>query len=571
MRSLFWLLLFALAFGFLSAQAQTNPTGNDCQTRIEQAVRKLKDANPTVRADAAMELGGFTRSIDGGWGKLATAAGSVDECENLAKEHTRNIAALLKDQDRKVRQSAADALAALGAKEYAPNIAALLEDSDSALKLTAARALADLHAKEYAKGHLKNIAPLLKDSDSAVRCDAISTLATLGAKEYAKDIAALLRDEYPGVREHAISALIDLNAKEHVKDIALLLKREDMGWVKRTAVDALGKLGAKEYAKDIAALLSNKEEVEVRTSAIYALTKLGSKEYAKDIVLLLKDKDFGIRGQGLLALRDLGAKQYAKEIAQLLTDDVPYVRGYAAQALTKLGATEYVKKIAALLMDKDGPVRKTTVQCLKTLEYEPSAKEIFKMAGDAVVWIEVDCTNGKLYGTGFFISVDGRILTNKHVVAATDEEQLGTVESITVTMRDGRSFATGRITTHQRYDLALIQIKNPPKNLTYLHFADELPEVGEDLVIIGHPAGLGWSLSEGRVSQIRDDPDGGKNIWIQTDGAINPGNSGGPMLNRYGQVVSIATKGLDKIGDINVSGLNFGLAISVAKKFLGWQ
>ena len=404
-----------------------------------------------------------------------------------------------------------------------------------------------------------------------MRCDAISTLATLGAKEYAKDIAALLRDEYPGVREHAISALIDLNAKEHVKDIALLLKREDIGWVKRTAVDALGKLGAKEYAKDIAALLSNKEEVEVRTSAVYALAKLGAKEHAKDVVGLLKDKDFGIRGQGLLALGDLGAKQYAKDIALLLTDETPYIRGYAAQALAKLGAVEYAEKIAALLMDKEGSVRKSAVQCLKTLEYEPSAKEIFKMAGDAVVWIEVNCTEGKRYGTGFFVSADGRILTNKHVVTAADEDRLGTVKNITVMMRDGNSFATERIVTHKQYDLAVIQIKDPPKKLTYLHFADELPEVGEELVIIGHPAGLGWSLSEGRVSQIRDDPDGGKNIWIQTDGAINPGNSGGPMLNQYGQVVSIVTKGLEKLGDINVSGLNFGVTAPVAKKFLGWQ
>jgi len=431
----------------------------------------LKAANPAVRADAAMELGNLGTSIGGGGS--ATAPGSVIECEKSARAHSR-------------------------------------------------------------------------------------------------DIAALLRDEYPGVREHALLALTDLHAKEHAKEIALLLKRETIFWVKRTAVDALAKLGAKEYAKDIAALLSDKEEVEVRTSAIAALTKLSAKEYAKDLAGLLKDKDFSIRGRGLIALGDLGAKQYAQDIALLLTDETPYIRGYAAQALAKLGATEYAKKIAALLMDRDGPVRKTAVQSLKTLEYEPSAKEIFKMAGDAVVWIEVDCTGGKLYGTGFFVSADGRILTNKHVVAAADEDRLGTVKNITVTMRDGKSFATEHITTHKQYDLAVIQIKNPPKKLTYLHFADELPEVGEELIIIGHPAGLGWSLSEGRVSQIRDDPDGGKNIWIQTDGAINPGNSGGPMLNRYGQVVSIATKGLEKLGDINVSGLNFGLAISVAKKFLGW-
>jgi HEAT repeat protein len=456
MRSLFWLFLFALAFMFLPAQAQTNPSGNDCQTRIEQALRKLKDANPEVRADAVTELGGFAKST------------GASECGNLAKAHAR-------------------------------------------------------------------------------------------------DIAALLRDEHPGVREHALLALIDLNAKEQTQEIVLLLKRETIFWVKRTALDALAKLGAKEYTKDIATLLSNKEEADVRTSAIAALSKLGAKAYAKDIVLLLKDKDFGIRGRGLIALGDLGAKQYAKEIALLLTDETPYIRGYAAQVLTNLGAAEYTKKIALLLMDRDGPVRKTAVLSLKALDYEPSAKEIFKMAADAVVWIEVVSAEGKVFGTGFFVSVDGRILTNKHVIAAA-----GAVTNITVTMRDGKSFAVGRIMTHPQYDLAMIQLKNPPKNLTYLYFADELPEVGEDLVIIGNPAGLGWSLSEGRVSQIRNDPDGGRNIWIQTDGAINPGNSGGPMLNRYGQVVSIATKGLEKIGGVNVSGLNFGLAISVAKKFIGW-
>jgi S1-C subfamily serine protease len=159
----------------------------------------------------------------------------------------------------------------------------------------------------------------------------------------------------------------------------------------------------------------------------------------------------------------------------------------------------------------------------------------------------------------------GAFLTNKHVI---ETEDIGAFQRITVRFRDGRTLGVAKTWKHPIYDLALIQIRNPPERMLYLKFEKSLPLVGEDLIIIGHPAGLGWSLSEGRVSQIRNDPDGGKNVWIQTDGAVNPGNSGGPMLNRYAQIVGIATQGVEKLGDHYVSGLNFGISAPIARKFV---
>ena len=420
-------------------------------------------------------------------------------------------------------------------------------------------------ARQAAGAQIEKAAKELRSTNPEVRGDAARELARLGAKAYARDIAPMLADDSTWVRASAISALADLGATQYAREIAAVLRADAVFWIKRDAVNALAKLGARDHAGDVALFLRAEDE-ELQTAAILALVSLRSYPHSKEIAALLTHPKHGIRSQALSALVKLGRAEYAPQIARLLADDAGYVRESAARALAALGAGQYAPAILPLLMDKEGDVRKEAAASLRTLGYLPTASDVFRIAADRVVLIEAETADGTSTGSGFVVSVDGRIITNRHVVAGATG-----AAAIHVQFRDGRRFAVERVTPHPVHDLALIQIRNPPPSLAYLHFADVLPQVGDDLVIIGHPAGLGWSLSQGRVSQIRDDANGERQVWIQTDGAMNPGNSGGPMLDRYGQVVGVATQGMVRSGGQNLTGLNFGIRALVVQRFLGWK
>ncbi len=141
-------------------------------------------------------------------------------------------------------------------------------------------------------------------------------------------------------------------------------------------------------------------------------------------------------------------------------------------------------------------------------------------------------------GSGFFISEDGFILTNHHVVEGADD--------ITVTLTDRREFKAKVIGSDERTDVALIKIE--AGGMTPLRAGD--PTVlrkGEWVVAIGSPFGLDSTVTAGIVSAIRRDT-GDYLPFIQTDVAVNPGNSGGPLLNMNGEVVGINSQIISRSG-----------------------
>ena len=161
-------------------------------------------------------------------------------------------------------------------------------------------------------------------------------------------------------------------------------------------------------------------------------------------------------------------------------------------------------------------------------------------------------------GSGFFISDDGYLLTNHHVIDGADE--------IVVRMTDRREFDAELVGVDPRSDLALLKVE--AENLPYLSFADsENLKVGEWVVAIGSPFGLDFSASAGIVSAIgRSIPSetGGNYVpFIQTDVAINPGNSGGPLFNLKGQVVGVNSQIYTKSG--GSIGLSFAIPASLSK------
>ena len=140
-------------------------------------------------------------------------------------------------------------------------------------------------------------------------------------------------------------------------------------------------------------------------------------------------------------------------------------------------------------------------------------------------------------GSGFIISPDGYVVTNNHVVAPGAKG--ATVDSITVTLTDRKEYVAKLIGRDPTSDLALLKID--AKNLPFVKFGDsDKARVGDWVVAIGNPFGLGGTVTAGIVSSLHRVTGGGAyDRFIQTDAAINQGNSGGPMFDLGGNVIGI--------------------------------
>jgi serine protease Do len=136
-------------------------------------------------------------------------------------------------------------------------------------------------------------------------------------------------------------------------------------------------------------------------------------------------------------------------------------------------------------------------------------------------------------GSGFFISPDGYAVTNNHVV---DHAQ-----SVQVTTDDGTVYTAKVIGTDKKTDLALIKVEGK-KDFSYVKFADAPPRVGDWVVAVGNPFGLGGTVTAGIVSaRGRDIGAGPYDDYIQIDAPINKGNSGGPAFDVNGNVIGVNT------------------------------
>lgn len=141
-------------------------------------------------------------------------------------------------------------------------------------------------------------------------------------------------------------------------------------------------------------------------------------------------------------------------------------------------------------------------------------------------------------GSGFLISPDGYIVTNNHVVAPGSKG--ATVDSISVTLTDRKEYVAKLIGRDPTSDLALLKID--AAGLPFVRFGDSnAARVGDWVVAIGNPFGIGSTVTAGIVSAVHRVTGGGQayDRFIQTDAAINQGNSGGPMFDLNGNVIGI--------------------------------
>jgi serine protease Do len=162
-------------------------------------------------------------------------------------------------------------------------------------------------------------------------------------------------------------------------------------------------------------------------------------------------------------------------------------------------------------------------------------------------------------GAGFIISPEGDIVTNAHVVEGADK--------VTVTLADGTSLEARIVGTDPTTDLALIRVTSEVA-LPHVGWGDSASlRVGEEVIAIGNPFGIGSTVTSGIVSALgRDINSGLLDDFIQTDAAINRGNSGGPLFDAEGHVVGINTAIISPTG--GSVGLGFAVPSQTAKEVI---
>lgn len=165
-------------------------------------------------------------------------------------------------------------------------------------------------------------------------------------------------------------------------------------------------------------------------------------------------------------------------------------------------------------------------------------------------------------GSGVILSADGIVVSNYHVVGQADD--------IRIVLNDRREFTARVLLSDAESDLAILQIDNAPDDMDYLRLRDsDDVEVGELVLAIGNPFGVGQTVSSGIVSGLARSGaamGNGRGYFIQTDAPINPGNSGGALVDMNGDLIGVNTSILTRSGGSN--GIGFAIPAALVAQFV---
>ena len=163
-------------------------------------------------------------------------------------------------------------------------------------------------------------------------------------------------------------------------------------------------------------------------------------------------------------------------------------------------------------------------------------------------------------GSGVIVSADGVVITNTHVV------KIGGAAEIRIALADRREFDAKVVLQDEKSDIAVLRIEGGDGRFPYLEFEDsDAIEVGDQVLAIGNPFGVGQTVTSGIVSALAR-TEVGRNesqVFIQTDAAINPGNSGGALVDMAGKVVGINTAIFSRSGGSH--GVGFAIPSNLVK------
>ncbi len=226
-------------------------------------------------------------------------------------------------------------------------------------------------------------------------------------------------------------------------------------------------------------------------------------------------------------------------------------KGFTAIAKKAISAVVFIKAKGQGQEEMDEPVQNYSQP------FDPFSDEFFQrfFGGPRGSWQRQPQMPTMSQGTGFFVSADGYILTNAHVVKG--------AESIIAIMHSGQEMEAKLVGTDPHTDIAVLKVDG--KDFPYLTLGDsDNVEIAEKVIAIGCPFQLEFSVSKGIVSgkgrnlNVADYED-----YIQTDAVINPGNSGGPLIGPDGKVIGINSIIITRHGGF--TGIGFAISSNMAK------
>jgi len=289
--------------------------------------------------------------------------------------------------------------------------------------------------------------------------------------------------------------------------------------------------------KNVSILLIIASILIVFSTLIFASETINVKDY-------IQGKFPSVFSFYLSSLEDLDS--YEKEFIDLLEKLPKEEQEYYAKEVYKNGFSlellENVKEGKTIQEPMTSPVlpflskpKEGSIENLPTLikRIEPSIVVIFTYSGKFDIYLKEKREEDILrLGSGFFISQNGDIITNYHVLKGAESAEVKTSDGKTYTISD-------IVAVDEKNDIIRLSVNIPSKYVLPLSLSDTTPEIGERIIVYGSPLGLEKTLSDGIISAIREVPGYGK--LIQITAPISPGSSGSPVLNMKGEVVGVAT------------------------------
>lgn len=281
-----------------------------------------------------------------------------------------------------------------------------------------------------------------------------------------------------------------------------------------------------------------------------------------------KNKTLGAFAAGLMAATALVATvsvlpaTQAVAQNQLKADAVDPSKGFADlvdKVMPAVVSVQVKYANAAASGDEQAQGKKMPGGMEEFFKQFPQFRDMPGMPGQGGEGEDAHPKGGMAVGSGFIISADGYAVTNNHVVKDADQ--------VSVTMKDGTEYKAEVIGTDPKTDLALIKLDGEGKKFDYVAFTKGEPRVGDWVMAVGNPFGLGGTVTTGIVSALgRDIGSGPYDNFMQIDAAINRGNSGGPAFNLEGEVVGINTAIFSPSG--GSVGIGFAIPASSAESII---
>ena len=233
-------------------------------------------------------------------------------------------------------------------------------------------------------------------------------------------------------------------------------------------------------------------------------------------------------------------------------------QGFAAAGAAHEGYADLVEElkpaVVSIYVSKDVPVN-MPIEEFQFPENSPF-NDLFQEFFNWQQRTEPQRRRSMALGSGFITDESGFIVTNHHVIEG--------AAKISVRLHDDREFTAELVGADPKTDIALLRI-SAGEPLPAVTFGDsESVRVGDPVLVIGNPHGLGFSVSAGIISARNRSLNGTYDDFLQTDAAINVGNSGGPLFNQDGEVIGVNTAIIGRAGSATPSSLGIGFSMSSA-------